>query len=487
MNISDYSPVVDGLTFISYLVDWVENRMMASGIWDGVFFDNLFGRINPHIPNSNDPSLLDYDLNLNGVRDETPAQVSEVTRRAMVEMLNQIRASVGDLEIIAGNTGPYPNTALAPYVNGYIFECIQGPWFSFHGLPSPSEANWRRSLDDYLTMQRLVRTPQVNIIQGCGKEPGEPTYFDEARPGGFSGEPTTKDIKEHRLILGTALLGDGFYEYDVVDARSAPTWFDEFSVDPDGVAIEDRRFKGYLGQALTEAVELASPGKVIWQEDFEGASTLPVQLNVDAGVSVTTDIEDVIAGSGSLVIDNPDHSKNVFVAVRTIASLVRMAPGKTHVFEFDWEILETIDGMISFEAAGSQGPVGVVHLSGIVAGDRGTAKYPVTLNPGADFTMALTLFLGGGRVAIDDIRISEGGAGPWRRDFENGFVLVNPINVPHIFDAGELAGELGRTGIKRILGTQAPQVNNGQPVSGTLTLEPFDAIILLADHIPVTR
>lgn len=48
----------------------------------------------------------------------------------------------------------------------------------------------------------------------------------------------------------------------------------------------------------------------------------------------------------------------------------------------------------------------------------------------------------------------------------------------------ELAGALNRTGIKRILGTQAPDINNGQPVTGTLTLQPFDAIILLADHIP---
>ena len=89
---------------------------------------------------------------------------------------------------------------------------------------------------------------------------------------------------------------------------------------------------------------------------------------------------------------------------------------------------------------------------------------------------------GGGKIAIDDIRVTEGGAGPWRRGFENGFVLVNSLNHPYTFTSEELTGSYSRTGIKRILGTQAPDVNNGEPVTDTLTLQPFDAIILLSDH-----
>jgi hypothetical protein len=62
--------------------------------------------------------------------------------------------------------------------------------------------------------------------------------------------------------------------------------------------------------------------------------------------------------------------------------------------------------------------------------------------------------------------------------------LVNPLNKPYTFTVDELAGIFNRTGIKRILGTVAPDVNNGQLVADDLTLEPFDAIILLADPIP---
>ncbi|MCH8283380.1 MAG: hypothetical protein IIC20_02240 [Chloroflexi bacterium] len=45
-------------------------------------------------------------------------------------------------------------------------------------------------------------------------------------------------------------------------------------------------------------------------------------------------------------------------------------------------------------------------------------------------------------------------------------------------------GELTRTGIRRIRGTQAPDVNDGRPVAAAaLTLQPFDAIVLLINLI----
>src|SRR6185437_13884807 len=100
-----------------------------------------------------------------------------------------------------------------------------------------------------------------------------------------------------------------------------------------------------------------------------------------------------------------------------------------------------------------------------------------------EWTVSVVIIGGGGKVAIDNVTLSLGGVGMWRRDFENGFVLVNPFNQPHTFTAAELAGAMNRSGVHRIKGTQAPDVNNGQPVSGSLTLGAFDAVILLADPV----
>ena len=173
--------------------------------------------------------------------------------------------------------------------------------------------------------------------------------------------------------------------------------------------------------------------------------------------------------------------------LRETSNYWRIPTFQESYLSFDWEVLESIDNHASTEIVGGQEKVGAYFWPGVVFGDAGRAKFHTTLGAGEDYSLKFTIAGGGGKVAIDNVRVTEGGAGPWRRDFENGFVLVNPINRPYTFSAKELAGQLNRTEISRILGTQAPEVNNGQPVSNTLTLQPFDAIILLAGHLPLER
>jgi hypothetical protein len=61
----------------------------------------------------------------------------------------------------------------------------------------------------------------------------------------------------------------------------------------------------------------------------------------------------------------------------------------------------------------------------------------------------------------------------WRRDFQNGIVLVNPKGNPAVTVTVE-------PGFHRIDGQQDHTVNNGQP-AGSITLQPRDGIILLRD------
>jgi hypothetical protein len=477
MNISEFSPSVDGQTFNDYLINWILNYVMANGQWDGIFLDNLFGSINPHIQNYNDPELLDYDFNLNGQRDETPALASEMTRKAAIYLLEQLRGEVGDLEIIIGNTGPNPEIHLAQYVNGYTFECANDSWNGYW-LPDVSEPGWRLLLQEYDIMQANNVQPVINLIEGCGKTGGQ------IAPDQDYLVPTDKDIKIHRFTLGTALLGDGFYKYDLFDSRSAPYWFDEYTVNQDGVAEEAPENKGYLGFPLSDAEELQSPAVTIWEESFESGS-MPGELRTSSGIYISQDVGEAIDGNNSLVIDNPNHTQWGIVSARTDNNLLPLKPSETYVVKFDWKIIESLDGQLSAYIWDGNKEATKYFVPGVVIGDSGTAYFPTTLGSSSNYRLSFDLFGGGGKIAIDNIRVQEGGTGPWRRDFENGFVLVNPINKPYTFTQDELAGSFNRTGIKRILGTQAPDVNNGQFVTDSLTLEPFDAIILLADSIPV--
>jgi hypothetical protein len=57
----------------------------------------------------------------------------------------------------------------------------------------------------------------------------------------------------------------------------------------------------------------------------------------------------------------------------------------------------------------------------------------------------------------------------WRRDFQNGVVLVNPTTRSRTVNV--------EPGLRRIAGKQDPGVNNGSAVS-QLTLQPKDGVVL---------
>jgi hypothetical protein len=471
MNISPYCSVIDGQTFNSYLLNWLDGTVFASGMWDGVFFDNLFGRVNPHILNYSNPALLDYDWNLNHLRDETPAMSSEMTREAGLRMLQDLRSRVGDLQLVIGNTGSLPELHFAPYVNGYVFEGFNFNWDA-PWLPLKSAAGWRLAFDTYQAMQAAVKSPKVNILEGSGD-----TGYG-INPDRSYLYPTARDIQIHRFTLGTVLLDDGFYEYDLLSNVSAPYWFDEYSVTGSGVANEDPSHKGYLGQALGNAVELAGQGTLLLHEDFDDG-TLPATVAACCGA-----LTEVISGNGSLVLSSPNYTNPAYASTRP--EQFAFAANNTYRVEFDWRIIETLDGNAVSDVFAPSATGGTkaeyYPIPGVVSGDSGTARFPVTIPAIGDWSLRFGMANGGGKIAIDNLRVSRGGVGPWRRDFENGFVLVNPLAVPYTFTANELAGPLNRTNIRRIRGTQAPDVNNGQLVTDTLTLQPFDAIVLLAAY-----
>jgi len=83
-----------------------------------------------------------------------------------------------------------------------------------------------------------------------------------------------------------------------------------------------------------------------------------------------------------------------------------------------------------------------------------------------------------GDVWFDDVHFQAGVSSIWRRDFQNGIVLVNPterpVNVPL------------EMSYKRILGTRAPSVNNGS--AGLLmAVPPGDGLFLLRGEIDTVR
>lgn len=485
LDLSDFAPIVNGQTWQTVVQNFLATKVFPSGLWDGVFLSQVAGVLDPAFPHMDDPALFNYDWNRNGRRDETLAATHEMQRAAKLRIIQQLNSRAQGLQFTMANT-TVPDFALAPLVNGFVWECFNNQWDQPSApITSSSPARWRTMFETYLRMQAAELSPQTNIVEGCGQSAAD--LNTGPNPSNHYLNPTTDDIWKHRFTMGTALLGSGFYEYDLKDPLGAPYWFDEFSVDSEGNAVEDRTKKGYLGQPLSDATELTTPATVVFQEGFDDSALSSAFIADPGAVSVTQTPGEVISGAGSLVLNNPDHSKRGLVTVTINRSVVPLNAGVTYLLSFDWRVLETLDfrtGLQVYVQTPSQNAESAA-VPGTVTGDSGTMHFPMTMPSTGDGTIRFFLFLGGGKVAIDNVTIQRGGVGPWRRDFENGFVLVNPFKESQTFSAAELRGLLNRTGIHRIKGTQAPDVNNGQAVSGDLTLGPFDSIILLAHHIDV--
>ncbi len=89
-------------------------------------------------------------------------------------------------------------------------------------------------------------------------------------------------------------------------------------------------------------------------------------------------------------------------------------------------------------------------------------------DPDAGFRFGLGQAIGS--VWLDDVQLHQGNQNVWRRDYENGVVLVNSTDDTHTIN-------LGGT-FQKINGTQAPVINDGSRVT-QVDLPPRDGLILL--------
>jgi hypothetical protein len=117
--------------------------------------------------------------------------------------------------------------------------------------------------------------------------------------------------------------------------------------------------------------------------------------------------------------------------------------------------------------------------------DVGTTwqQYQIALTPASSGTVKLQFYLGyiNGDVWLDDLHFQAGATTLFRRDFQNGTVLVNPANASMTVPLGQ--------SYRRILGYRDPFTNDGSTIT-TVTVPPMDARFLIGQDItppaPVT-
>jgi hypothetical protein len=425
------------------IADLFNDAIVGAAIWDGVFIDIYCKSIlwmetpGEHIDyaRAGYPSLAAFDAAW-GVAIDT--------------LGNRLRRIAGATVEIIGNCAPSPNYAS---FNG---------WMGRENFPFQDGGDWYqnmfRDVGGYFTDEQRYRTPRSN-------------YLFSAMSG--SSPYSSTNTRKVRFGLGSAALGSGYGVFGPSDKSARPYsywmwWYDEYAVDlTTGRSSASLQHTGWLGQPLGPYGQMvwAGPGTdAVTNPDFETDVTSGWQFLHSVAATVARDGSTAAVGSASAhVTVSALGSVSWDVAYNTVNTLALTA----------WQPYSA-----TFWAKASPprtlwisaGPNAGTYIP-ITADWR---HYQVTLFPRASERAGLQLFFGDalGDVWLDDVHFQAGVTSLYRRDFQNGIVLVNP-------GAQAMTTPLERS-YRKILGTRDAAVNNGATVS-QVTVGPSDAVFLIGD------
>ncbi len=207
LNSTDYSPLSNSERWSDYLPNFVANEIISSGLWDGIFYDNLFDAVS-WINNGN------IDVNSDGIKDSASFS-DEAWRQGNLKILKKTRELIGYNYVIVANSSSY--SEFHKYLNGRVFENFPNP---FKG-----DGSWLSSINSYKSIYNLNVYPKISIFN--------------------STENNFSDYEKMRFSLVSSMMFDDVYfSFDQSIADHGQLWtYDEYNFDfgiPLSTAIEDK-------------------------------------------------------------------------------------------------------------------------------------------------------------------------------------------------------------------------------------------------------
>ncbi len=287
LNMSEQAPQINNQRLNTYLPDFLQKEIMATGYWDGVFLDNLFEKV----------AFINHgDIDINGdyQKDNQP-WLEEQWFQGMSKMLKLLREKLGSDKIIIGNGG----TAYYQYTNGRYFENFPTYWDDY----------WCGSMKQYADLMVRANKPQIVILGSSTNNTGN-----------------FKDYRWLRFGLVSALLNDGYFAFNYGDQDpSQYAWYDEYDVD--------------LGMPINDAYNLSNSDDKnftagIWRRDFTKGIVLINMSNVAQRIELEENFKK-IAGRQDIIINNGQTVSSVFLPHEDGLILLRLNEYKQFKF-FDW-------------------------------------------------------------------------------------------------------------------------------------------------------
>ncbi len=433
------------------IADLIYRDIVSTGLWDGVFLD-IFCESVLWVETPTDS--FDYVRAGYATRDAFDQAWGE----GQAALGNRLRTLVGASGfVLVGNCGR--GTRLYGAFNGWMRENFPfqngGTWY----------ANMLRTQGGYLPDDLLYRPPPHNYLFTAASSPTSAYTADNRR--------------RVRFGLGSAALGEGLgvFGYSARDVRTSDYyawWYDEYAVDlTSGQSSASPQFAGWLGQPLGPHYQM------IWLSSApDGVSNPGFETDLSGWTfqhwaSASLAREPTSAPQGGWVAHvrvDQSSSFDWYVSLATTGTLP-MSWGAQYSATF-------------WAKAGAPRNLAVV-LFDPVRGELANQtvslttqwkRYQVVLSPNNVGNAKLYFYFANtaGDVWLDDIHYQPGTSNLYRRDFQNGCVLVNP-------SASAMSVPLERA-FRKIRGIVSPEVNDGTTVTG-VTIAASDALFLIGDDV----
>ncbi len=229
LNVTDRSALINGERWNTFLPRFLQENVLSSGLWDGVFFDNAWGYI------SWMSFSKDFDLNRDGAADGRE-ELDRAWKAGMEKLVAEIRRRSPQGTRVFGNSIKFGSN-LTSVLDGAMIE----------NFPDP---DWQQFMESYQRHDSTGRPGFVTIVNGSTGNRG-----------------TMDDYQRFRFTLGSTLLGSGAVSYDFGDQAHEQLWYyDEY----------DARTGSAEGPARN-LLEFRQSGEFtpgLWQRDFGSAVAL---------------------------------------------------------------------------------------------------------------------------------------------------------------------------------------------------------------------
>lgn len=462
-NVTMHGPSGPQGTYREFIAARIEQLVANHPELDGVFLDNFWEQL------SWQQSLrqLDSDCNpthnpagCNGIAD-TNAHLDSLWNTALRAFAIDLRARFDVLQA----SRPRPLAILTNNATDY-FESLNGAMVEY--FPSGHSNEDYDNVFGYNWYEEMLQAPGGYLTTPFDSLP----YTLSVLNGDYYGtlwspsrSPEFERLKRFSLV--SSLLGDGFYSLDAGQVTGHGNLWWEPEYDHAG------RGKGYLGQPLGPMVRLLAPSgaEMLQNGSFTNGTTSWPGYPFGATGTMAADSVDYHSGPAALRVD-----------------VTAVNPGgEFKVWQNPLSLVHHQAYTLSFWARSSSTTQLVAHFysegcpSYRCWNDRRFwvtpewQRFEVSFASNATASAALNLFVRDPLTLwLDDVSLRTGDTGLFRRDFENGAVLLNYTNVQQTVDLGGTFWRL------RVPGSL---VWNGARVTQELVPR-SDARIVLRDSVP---